>query len=97
MKPKRVSEFLTENEISAVLRVPDRRTLQGKRDYLYFFKRSSNASSTRTLKETPLSIARCLIFLISSEFTLAPNCCRLIVALGLTMRPIINTFMVTCQ
>lgn len=33
MKPKRVSEFLTENEISAVLRVPDRRTLQGKRDY----------------------------------------------------------------
>lgn len=33
MKPKRVSEFLTEDEISAILRVPDRRTLQGKRDY----------------------------------------------------------------
>lgn len=33
MKPKRVSEFLTEDEISVVLRVPDRRTLQGKRDY----------------------------------------------------------------
>ncbi|TLD40619.1 MAG: Site-specific recombinase XerD [Candidatus Jettenia ecosi] len=33
MKSKRVSEFLTEDEISAVLRVPDRRTLQGKRDY----------------------------------------------------------------
>ncbi|KKO20926.1 MAG: site-specific tyrosine recombinase [Candidatus Brocadia fulgida] len=33
MKPKRVSEFLTEDEICAALRVPDRRTLQGKRDY----------------------------------------------------------------
>ena len=33
MKPKRVSEFLTEDEITAILRVPDRRTLQGKRDY----------------------------------------------------------------
>jgi site-specific recombinase XerD len=33
MKQKRVSEFLTEDEISAILRVPDRRTLQGKRDY----------------------------------------------------------------
>lgn len=33
MKPKRVSEFLTEDEISVILRVPDRRTLQGKRDY----------------------------------------------------------------
>ncbi|GAN33476.1 MAG: hypothetical protein DYG83_18200 [Candidatus Brocadia sp. AMX2] len=33
MKTKRVSEFLTEDEISAILRVPDRRTLQGKRDY----------------------------------------------------------------
>ncbi|MDN3512321.1 MAG: tyrosine-type recombinase/integrase [Candidatus Jettenia sp. CY-1] len=33
MKPKRVSEFLTEDEITAVLRVSDRRTLQGKRDY----------------------------------------------------------------
>ncbi|MCF6147327.1 MAG: tyrosine-type recombinase/integrase [Candidatus Kuenenia sp.] len=33
MKRKRVSEFLTEDEIGAVLRVPDRRTLQGKRDY----------------------------------------------------------------
>lgn len=33
MKPIRVSEFLTEDEISAILRVPDRRTLQGKRDY----------------------------------------------------------------
>lgn len=30
---KRVSEFLTEDEITAILRVPDRRTLQGKRDY----------------------------------------------------------------
>ncbi len=33
MKPKRVSEFLTEAEIKACLRVPDRRTLKGKRDY----------------------------------------------------------------
>ncbi|MDG6004979.1 MAG: hypothetical protein E3K29_03935 [Candidatus Brocadia sp.] len=33
MKQKRVSEFLTEDEIGAVLRAPDRRTLQGKRDY----------------------------------------------------------------
>ncbi|MCF6156385.1 MAG: hypothetical protein E3K36_14345 [Candidatus Brocadia sp.] len=33
MKMKRVSEFLTEDEISAILRAPDRRTLQGKRDY----------------------------------------------------------------
>lgn len=33
MKQKRVSEFLTEDEIGAVLRVPDRRTLKGKRDY----------------------------------------------------------------
>lgn len=33
MKTKRVSEFLTEVEITAILRVPDRRTLQGKRDY----------------------------------------------------------------
>lgn len=30
---KRVSEFLTEGEIKAILRVPDRRTLKGKRDY----------------------------------------------------------------
>lgn len=33
MKPIRVSEFLTEDEISAILRVSDRRTLQGERDY----------------------------------------------------------------
>ena len=33
MKTKRVSEFLTENEIGAILRIPDRRTLKGKRDY----------------------------------------------------------------
>ncbi len=33
MASKRVSEFLTEDEITAILRVPDRRTLQGKRDY----------------------------------------------------------------
>jgi integrase/recombinase XerD len=30
---KRVSEFLTDSEIKAMLRVPDKRTLQGKRDY----------------------------------------------------------------
>ena len=36
MKPKRVSEFLMEGEVSAILRVPDRRTLQGKRDYALF-------------------------------------------------------------
>jgi len=29
----RESEFLTEEEAAAVLRIPDRRTLQGKRDY----------------------------------------------------------------
>ena len=33
MKKKRVSEFLTEDEAKALLRVPDRRSLQGKRDY----------------------------------------------------------------
>ncbi|MBI4746287.1 MAG: tyrosine-type recombinase/integrase, partial [Deltaproteobacteria bacterium] len=33
MKPKRPSEFLTEEEVKALLRVPDRRTLKGKRDY----------------------------------------------------------------
>jgi len=33
MKTKRVSEFLTESEVKAILRVPDRRTLKGKRDY----------------------------------------------------------------
>lgn len=32
-KIKRVSEFLTEGEVKAILRVPDRRTLKGKRDY----------------------------------------------------------------
>ncbi len=30
---KRVSEFLTADEAKALLRVPDRRTLKGKRDY----------------------------------------------------------------
>jgi site-specific recombinase XerD len=30
---KRETEFLTEDEAQAILRVPDRRTLQGKRDY----------------------------------------------------------------
>jgi site-specific recombinase XerD len=30
---KRPSEFLTADEVKALLRVPDRRTLQGKRDY----------------------------------------------------------------
>ena len=30
---KRETEFLTEEEAEAILRVPDRRTLQGKRDY----------------------------------------------------------------
>ncbi len=33
MKTKRPSEFLTEDEAKALLRVPDRRTLKGKRDY----------------------------------------------------------------
>src|SRR3989304_2140637 len=33
MKMKRVSEFLTEDEICAILRIPDRRSLKGKRDY----------------------------------------------------------------
>jgi len=31
--PKKEPEFLTSEEIEAVLRVPDRRSLQGKRDY----------------------------------------------------------------
>ncbi len=30
---KKETEFLTEEEVEALLRVPDRRTLQGKRDY----------------------------------------------------------------
>ena len=30
---KKETEFLTEEEVQAMLRVPDRRTLQGKRDY----------------------------------------------------------------
>ena len=29
---KKETEFLTEEEVQAILRVPDRRTLQGKRD-----------------------------------------------------------------
>ncbi|ODS30801.1 MAG: site-specific recombinase [Candidatus Scalindua rubra] len=33
MKKKRESEFLTGEEIKAILRVPDRRSLRGKRDY----------------------------------------------------------------
>ncbi len=33
MRTKRPSEFLTEDEVKALLRVPDRRTLKGKRDY----------------------------------------------------------------
>lgn len=33
MKLKRPSEFLTANEVKALLRVPDRRTLKGRRDY----------------------------------------------------------------
>ncbi len=32
-KLKRPSEFLTEDEVKAILRVPDRRTLKGRRDY----------------------------------------------------------------
>ena len=30
---KKETEFLTEEEAEAILRVPDRRTIQGKRDY----------------------------------------------------------------
>ena len=30
---KKETEFLTEEEAQAILRVPDRRTLQGKRNY----------------------------------------------------------------
>jgi site-specific recombinase XerD len=30
---KKETEFLTQEEVEAILRVPDRRTLQGKRDY----------------------------------------------------------------
>ena len=30
---KKETEFLTQEEITALLRIPDRRTLQGKRDY----------------------------------------------------------------
>jgi integrase/recombinase XerD len=30
---KKETEFLTEEEAQAIFRVPDRRTLQGKRDY----------------------------------------------------------------
>src|SRR5512143_3635416 len=30
---KKETEFITEEEAEAILRVPDRRTLQGKRDY----------------------------------------------------------------
>ncbi len=30
---KKEAEFLTEDEVQAMFRVPDRRTLQGKRDY----------------------------------------------------------------
>jgi len=33
MKLKRPSEFLTADEVKALLRVPDRRTLKGRRDY----------------------------------------------------------------
>ena len=34
---KKETEFLTEEEAEAMLRVPDRRTLQGKRDYAILF------------------------------------------------------------
>jgi integrase/recombinase XerD len=34
---KKETEFLTEEETQAILRVPDRRTLQGKRDYAILF------------------------------------------------------------
>jgi integrase/recombinase XerD len=30
---RKETEFLTEEEVAAILRIPDRRTLQGKRDY----------------------------------------------------------------
>jgi len=30
---KKETEFLTEEEVAAILRIPDRRTVQGKRDY----------------------------------------------------------------
>jgi integrase/recombinase XerD len=30
---KKETEFLTGEEVSAILRIPDRRTIQGKRDY----------------------------------------------------------------
>ena len=33
MKSKRETEFLTHEEVQAILRIPDKRTLQGKRDY----------------------------------------------------------------
>lgn len=33
MKSKRETEFLTPEEVEAILRVPDKRSLQGKRDY----------------------------------------------------------------
>ena len=34
---KKDTEFLTEEETEAILRIPDRRTLQGKRDYAILF------------------------------------------------------------
>ena len=34
---KKETEFLTEEEAQAILRVPDRRTMQGKRDYAILF------------------------------------------------------------
>ena len=38
---KKETKFLTEEEAQAILRVPDRRTLQGKRDYAILLTLSS--------------------------------------------------------
>ncbi|MCR4293829.1 MAG: tyrosine-type recombinase/integrase [Candidatus Kuenenia sp.] len=61
MKQKRVSEFLTEDEIGAVLRVPDRRTLKGKRDYallLLMFSTGLRKAEVCSLKVSHVSTYR---------------------------------------
>lgn len=66
-------------------------------EYLYFFKMSVRASSIRIFRGFPLSIAKCLICLISSGLILTPNGFLCIMFFGLTIRIIIFAFMVSCQ
>jgi integrase len=49
---KKETEFLTEEEAKAMLRVPDRRTLQGKRDYAILLTLLTTGLRIKTQKPT---------------------------------------------